>query len=142
MKNLIKLLVFLIYTVIIFLTSNYYILEAYLIINTLLMLILKVKIKNATRNLWNLLPFIIFTSVINIWLADIKYAVLIAIKLLIVCNTTYIFTRVLNSTELANAVEKLFYPLRILKINPKDISLIICICIAFIPILSRELRTN
>lgn len=142
MKGLLKLLLFISYTIIVFATFNYYIIGAYCILNILIMLISKVKIINAIKNIMFLLPFILFTTIINILLADIEYAILITIRLVIVCNVTYSFTHILTTMELANAIERLFYPFKIVKINPKDISLIICIGIAFIPILGRELRAN
>ena len=140
MKDLLKLLMFLTYTIIVFLTSNYYVLGVYFILNILLMLIVKVSFIKTIKNILYLLPFILFASITNLLLADIQYAILIAVRLLIVCNATYSFTHVLTTTKLANAIEKLFFPLKIFRVNPKDISLMICISIAFIPILGRELQ--
>ena len=139
MKNLIKLLIFLIYTVVIFVTSNYYILGIYMLLNFIMMILLKVDFRKSTNNIIFLLPFIIFTGAINLIFSDINSTSLVIIRLILVCNITYSFKYVLSSMQIANAIETMCFPLKVFKINTKDISLVICICIAFIPILSKEL---
>ncbi|AEF83974.1 putative cobalt transport permease, CbiQ family [Treponema primitia ZAS-2] len=140
MKNLLILLLFLGYTFIVFFTSNYYILGAYCLINIFVMILVHVKVKPALRYTAGILPFIIFAAAINFFLEDTNTALLFFIRLLVVCNVTHSFKYILSTTQLANAIETLFYPLKLFRVNPKDISLMICICIAFIPVLSRELE--
>lgn len=45
----------------------------------------------------------------------------------------------MSYTNLANAIEILVYPLKIFKVKPKEIGLIICMAVVFIPILKNEL---
>ena len=139
MKNVLKLLIFIAYTVIVFFTTNYYVFFVYLLFNLLVQYIFKVKLVKSIYNIIKLLPFIMFATAINILLGDVKSAILIGIRLLIVCNITYSFKNILSSTNLANAIEILSASLKIFNINPKDVSLVICICFAYIPILTREL---
>lgn len=84
--------------------------------------------------------FILFTVFINIIVADINLGVLIGIRLILVCNITYTFSRVLSYTQFANAIEHLSYPLKIFNIKPKDVGLLVCMAIAFIPIFKDELQ--
>lgn len=138
MKNLLKLILFLIYTIAVFFVKNYTLLAAIAIFNILLLLILKISPKMAVSNIMSVSVFILFTVTINIMFWNFSGAILIGIRLVLVCNMTYIFKYVLSPIELADSIELLLFPLRIFKIDTKDISLIINIAIAFIPILSDE----
>ncbi|MBE5820074.1 MAG: hypothetical protein E7310_04615 [Clostridiales bacterium] len=138
MKNLLKFLLFIIYTLVIFLTSKWEILLLELIINILVMLIVRVSVKGALKNLLNVSVFIVITAIANIFIVHFEYAFLIGARLVLVCNITYSFSKVLSYFEFAKVIEKLFTPLKLFKVNPEDISLIICIAIAFLPILKDE----
>ncbi len=140
MKNIIKFILFIIYTVGIFFVENYIALAIILLINIFLMLITKINIKNALSNVLKLLPFILFTVAINIAFADVKYSILIGIRLILVCNISYIFSKNITYTEFGETIEKLVFPLKIFKIDPKDIGIIITIALSFIPILRNELQ--
>ena len=52
---------------------------------------------------------------------------------------SYIFSKITTYIEFAEIIEKIFYPLKIFKINPKDISLIVTIALSFLPIMKDEL---
>lgn len=139
MKNIIKFILFLIYVIGIFFINNYFILGAITIFNIVLILIAKINIKKTVINLIKLLPFILFTSAINLIFINLQSAILITIRLILVCNISYIFSKTITYLEFADVIEKLFYPLRIFKINPKEISLIVTIAISFMPIMKDEL---
>ena len=139
MKNIIKFILFLIYVIGIFFIDNYYILAGICLFNVLLILITKINIKKAIINLIKLLPFILFTSLINLILIDVKSTILITVRLILVCNISYIFSKTITYLEFADIIEKLFYPLKIFKINPKEISLIVTIALSFMPIMKDEL---
>ncbi|MDR3335530.1 MAG: energy-coupling factor transporter transmembrane protein EcfT [Treponema sp.] len=140
MKNLVKLVILMTYTFIVFFISQYYILGGFFVFNILIMCFGHINVKTALKELLTMLPFIMFAAGINLVLGDINEMLLIAIRLILVCNITYGFKHLVSSMELANAIETLCYPLRWCKFDPKDISLMVCICIAFIPILQRELH--
>jgi len=82
--------------------------------------------------------FIAFTVIINIIFADLKFAILIGIRLILVCNLSYIFSKTISNTEIGDVIEKLVYPLKIFKINPKEIGLMVTIALSFIPIMKEE----
>lgn len=140
MKNVIKILFFLAYTVAIFMVKQ----DAFTVvvfgINLFLTFILKISIKEEIGNLLGISLFVIITATINAFIVNIKTGVMIGIKLLLVCNITYIFSKMLNYTELAEALEKIFGIFKVLKINPKNISIMICICISFIPTIKRQIK--
>lgn len=138
MKDLIKFVLFILYTILIFIIQDYRILLGIFAINILLMLIEKVNPRNALRNMLKLLPFIIFIVIINIILMSKETAILIGIRLILVCNFTYSFTRNFTPQQLANSIEKILAPLKIFKVNTRNIGIMISIAVAFIPILKDE----
>lgn len=139
MLTIIGALLFLVYTIAIFFIKEYYLLGIVLIVNLLLMIILKTNIKKGIISILKLLPIIIFTSVINSLISGIEFGVLIGFRLILVCNVTYIFAKKMTPNKIQYIIETLLKPLKIIKINPKEIGIIVCIGIAFIPILQREI---
>ena len=103
------------------------------------MLISKININKAIKNLIKLMPFILFTVVINIIFVDLKFAILIGVRLILVCNISYVFSKTISYTEFGEVIEKLLFPLKIFKVNPKEIGIIITIALSFMPILKDEL---
>lgn len=138
MKSTIKLLILLTYTIAVFFIENYIALSIIAILNIMLMILFKVPKLKALKNIYFLSFFIIFTAIINFLVSDINTAILIAVRLILVCNFTYTFRTIFSPMELAKAIEILLFPLKIFGINPKDISLIINIALTFIPVLSNE----
>ena len=139
MKNLVKFIWFLIYTIGIFFIQKYIFLLLILLFNLLVLLIYKISFLKALKNILKLLPFIIFTVIINIIFMDFKYAVLIGIKLILVCNICYIFSKTITYMEFGEMIEKIVTPFKLFGINPKDIGLVIVIAFAFIPIMKQEI---
>lgn len=138
MKNLIKFIIFLIYTILLFFIKNYVIFGLIAVFNIILMLAIKINIKNSINNLLKLFPFILFTAVINILFANLQFAILIGIRLILVCNFTYIFSKTMSYMEFGEVIEKLMYPLKIFGVNPKDIGLVVTIALSFLPIIRNE----
>ena len=139
MIDIIKFILFLTYTVSVFFIRSYYGLLVMAIINLILMVVLKIEVKNTLKNILQIMPFIILTAIINLLFQDIKGAFLVFIRLILVCNMTYIFSKNMTTTKFAVVLEKIFIPLKLLKIDPKDISIVVLIAITFIPILRNEL---
>ncbi len=139
MKNLIKFILFLIYTIGIFFIENYIILFLIASFNIILMIIIKINMKKAIKSLIKLLPFILFTAIINILFADLEFAILIGIRLILVCNLSYIFAKTISYTEFGEVIEKIVYPLKIFGINSKEVGLVISIALSFVPIMKDEI---
>ena len=140
MKNTVKFVLFLIYTIVIFLINDYKLLGIVALINIFFIILLKLNIKNMIISLAKLFIFIMFTIIVNIFLESINYAIMVGIKLILICNITYIFSKTISYMEFAKVIENIFYPLKIFGVNPKNIGLIICIALAFVPILKKELE--
>lgn len=139
MKNVILFLTFIIYTTLIFFTPNNYIyVSIATVINITAIIVIKVNIKNALKNLLNLLPFIAITGIINCILENYIYAMYISIKLILVCNITYTYSRTTTAFSVAKTVKTLCKPLEIFKINTDDIEILVALGITMIPILKKE----
>ncbi len=140
MKNVIKIVLFLAYTISIFLIKHELFPIIVLGVNFILTMLLKVSIKEEIGNILGIIVFILFTTAMNVMFVNVKSGIMIGVKLILVCNITFIFSKVVNYMELADGIEKIFSIFKVLKINPKNISIMICICITFIPTIKRQIK--
>ena len=139
MIDLFALIAFLIYTSGIFFIKNIYILFLIIAINTLLIFIFKIPLKKAFYNIYKYSFIIAITFFFNIMFGYFKDAFIISYKLILVCNICFIFSYKLGFTRIIFALEKLFTPLKLFKINPKDITLIINIALTTIPVFIKNI---
>jgi len=140
MRNIIKLVLFLIYTIGIFLIQNPIVILWGIGVNLICILIQNIKLKRALENLWSFMGFILFTGIINVIVVDLYYGIIIAIKLMLVCNITFIYAKSITNSEFADTIVRMLAPLKIFKINTENIGIMIYIALAFIPILKQELE--
>lgn len=131
-------LVFILYATLIFFIDCNILLLIVLLLNILAMVLLKVKISEAISNIIKLLPFILLTVVVNCVLSNYQYAILVAIKLMLVCNVTYIYSKTTTVRGVASTIKRLCMPLKLLKVNPDEIELLVCISLSMLPILKNE----
>ena len=132
------LIVFILYASFIFFIHTNILLLVVFLLNILAMLCLKIKVVDAIENIVKLLPFILLTVLINCLLSNYEYAILVAVKLILVCNATYIYSKTTTVRGIAHTIKSLCIPLKLLKVNPDDIELLVCISLSMIPILKRE----
>ncbi len=140
-KNIIKFLIFIIYTIAIFFIKNPVLIFVLFMIDIILFFICKLDYKNLLYNLKWASFIIIFTVVINIIFDSLYTGILFGIRLVICYFTTYIFSKNMKIFELAEVIETLFYPLKIFKINSSEIGIIISIAVCMIPVLRSEIYT-
>lgn len=138
--NIFKFIFFLMYVILIFFIKSNIALIGALTINIILIIVYKINLNNLINNIIKIFIFVLITAIINAFVVNINYAILIGIKLILVCTITYIFSRALSYMEFATVIEDLAYPLKFIGINPKDLGLLITIAISFIPILREELE--
>ena len=138
--NIIKFIFFLMYVILIFFIKSNIALVGALAINITLIIAYKINLNNLINNIIKIFIFVLITAIINAFVVNTNYAILIGIKLILVCIMTYIFSKVLSYMEFATVIEDLAYPLKFVGINPKDLGLLITIAISFIPILREELE--
>lgn len=138
MKNMIIFLGFILYATFIFFVESNKILGMILLINLFIMAINQIKPIDVIENIARVVPFILLTVLINCILANYQYAFLVAIKLLFVCNITYIYAKKTTVKNLANTIKSICIPLKLLKVNLEDIELLVCISLSMLPILRQE----
>lgn len=138
MKNVITFILFLLYATAIFLMPNNAFLICPFIINIALWIATKSNIKRTVRNLLKIFPFVLLTFLINCWLDTYANALWMAVKLLLVCNITFIYSQTTTTAQVAKTVKKLCAPLKLLKINPEVIEVLVAIALSTLPIMKRE----
>ena len=131
-------IIFVLFASFIFFIDTKLLLLVVFLLNLLAMLILKIKVGDAVQYIVKLLPFILLTVLINCLLSNYEYALLVAVKLLLVCHATYIYSKTTTVKGIAKTIKKLCMPLKWLNVNPDDIELLVCISLSMLPILKRE----
>lgn len=140
MKNGIKLLIFILSTTIVFFVDNVLATCAFFVLGLIEIIHFKIQLKEIIRFYSKILLFIILTVLVNAIAEEAKNAIMLGFKLITVCNFICIYYKNTTSRELVKGLEWILSPLKIIKVNVEDISIIISIAITFIPILLREIN--
>ena len=134
MKDIVKFIIFVIYASVIFFLPNLIeILICLLIINCSVILLVQLSFKKAILNTFKFMPFIILTFIVNVLLDNLVSALWISIKLIIVCNATFIYSQTTTVSRLAKTIKTLCTPLKLFNINPDEIEIMVCISLSLIP---------
>ena len=139
MKNIIKFIVFITYTVSIFFINDLSLLGGLFLLNFIIATILKINLKRMFYNFRVLLPFILFTVLINIFLNSVCDGIIIGIRIIICHNITYIFSKKFTVLEVADTIQKICYSLKLFNVNTNNIGMIVSISICMIPVLKGEI---
>ncbi len=153
MKDLVKFLIFIIYSTVVFFIPNGYPLFIPISVNIFLIigcLLFTYVYERRTKNYntykafiifsitFKVMPFIVFTFVINCMLDNYINAIFVGLKLLIVCNATVIYSFTTTAVKTARTIELLCSPLKLFKINTEEIFILVCISLSLIPIIKNE----
>jgi hypothetical protein len=92
MESVINFLLFIIYSTSIFFLPNNKFILLLLILNLFIILFNKLQFKKIIYKSLQILPFIVFTFIVNYILDSFYSALWIGIKLLIVCNITIVYS--------------------------------------------------
>ena len=133
--------IFLIFSICLFLINNYILLLVFLLLNVLLIILLKINLLKFIKFILKNLLFVLFIFICNIIFIDLNTAIMTTAKLFLLINLTYTISNILTPNNISEALYYMFYPLKIFKINVKNISLIISIALTFIPILMDEAKS-
>ncbi len=99
MKKLISFLIFILYSTSVFFFPNNELILIFILINLAILLFAKLQIKKVLISTLKVMPFIIFTFIINCILDEYINAIWIGIKLIIVCNITIIYSKTTSVTR-------------------------------------------
>lgn len=141
MKTVLKFIAFFIYTICLFWIQDIRLLIGIFGLQLLFMLLCNVSGKEAGKTILRLIPFILFTAVINIWTMGAMGAIRIGIRLVMVCHITYIFGKTTTAMQIAKAIQTLLYPLKWFGVNINNIGIMVSIAITFIPIIKQEIQS-
>ena len=139
MKNFLRFLFFICYTISIFFIDDYGMLAILFIVNLLLTFVLELPLKNLLYNLKILFPFILFTVIVNIIFDSVYFGILIGFRLLMCYHITYLFSKSISIRDFAGVIEKLFFPLKLFGVNTKNIKMIVSISLCMVPVLKNEI---
>lgn len=134
------LLTFLFINMLLFLIEDGFILLLVLFIELAMLCYLKVKVKKCFSFLLKNMIFISFVFACNLLYSDITASILVSFKLFLALTLTYIISNLFTPNDFSEGFYYLFYPLKLVGVNIKNLSLIITIALAFIPILIDEAR--
>lgn len=138
--ELIKFGIFIIMaTVMFFLPKSIILFGTIILCNVAIVIVLKIPIVKVTKQLFKILPYVLFTFFINVIISSISEAIWIVIKFLIVCNITYIYSITSTKTTIANTIKMLCRPLVLFNINIEEIEIMVAISLSIIPILKKDL---
>lgn len=140
MINLFVILFFIGYSLTIFLVNNIYVLLGAFIFNVLLIIIFRIKLLNIIKNLFAISFFILIVFVFNLIFDSVINSLIICAKIVLVCNFSFIISKILSNVKIAEGITYLLYPLKIFKVDINQISLMIVIALNFVSILTREVR--
>lgn len=138
--NIFVLLIFIILSFSTFYITNIYFYISIFIILFLSFIIKKVSVKDIFKfNIYIMFSFVLVIFVFNLIFMTFEETINIIIKLILICNLSFILTYYLPSYKLIQTINLLLKPLKLFKINTDTINLILTIGITFIPILINEI---
>lgn len=140
MKNVILLILFIAYTIVVFFINNLYCLTALLVATLLFYAFYKIPIKKIiSYNIQLAVFFIFFTVLVSVISNNFDNTIQMILQLFLICNATYLFRYIVPTIAFIDAVQKLLFPLKLFKVNTRDIGIILNIAITFIPIFLEEI---
>ncbi len=140
MKNFLKFIFFILYGIGIFFLEDFRILVFLFGGNCCLIKIWQMDLRNLFKTIKILLPFVVFTGVLNGILGDFRMGGFIMVRLLLAYQVTYVFSKAMTGVELANVIQNLTFPLKIFGVNNEKIGIIVSISLCVLPILKTELQ--
>lgn len=135
----ILLLLFFIYSFVLFFINSFWLLSIILLSN-LFFIVLQGNLKKYLKTLKGMLPFILFIFLCSLLFSSLIDSLLVSYRLLIALHTTVLISKILTTDKITLAFYYLFYPLKLFKINIRDLSLSITITLTFLPILMDEAK--
>jgi energy-coupling factor transport system permease protein len=107
-------------------------------INIAAMFLCRVTPLAAAKYILFFLPFIFFAAIFNVLLGYVRDAAYLTVRLILICHITQCYKKVMSIKDLSRLIEGLGRPLRVFNIDGKDLSLMVSISMAFIPVLRRD----
>lgn len=140
---MIKFLLFLTYTTIVFFLPSHYWILVLVPINLLVVFVAhffaRASIRKILSGILRFLPFVLLTFLFNFWLDNLENALWISYKLIIVCQMTMTYASTTTNLEIATIIQQLCTPLKLFHVDTTDIKILVCIALSLVPTLRRQL---
>lgn len=133
------LLFFFLYSFVLFLIDDIYILIMVFLFNFIISLLFKVKLKKHISLLVKNVLFVFFIVICNLLFNDINESIKVGLRLFLVIDYTYIMSIYFDTTKIRLAFKYMFYPLKVFKVDIDNLTLIVAVSLAFIPLLKDEI---
>ncbi len=152
-----KILLTILYLVIVFLANTVVAFAAVTLFTLILILLSRIPLKLILRSMKPLIFIILFMLIfhifshptgrklvdlfwgLSIWTGGISYAIFISLRIiLLLCGTCVLLTYTTSPIALADAIERLLYPLTWIRIPVHDFAMMMTIALRFIPTLLEE----
>ncbi len=151
-----KIIFTVVFLVFSFLCKNFCSFGVVAIVGVLAYLLSRISVKLILKSLKPLLPIIILTTVLQLYyvkdgnvLLDLSFmqitdkgiyvAIFIALRIIVLLLVSSLLTYTTSPTDLTDAIEKLFSPLRVFKVDVHTFAMMMTIALRFIPILIDEI---
>lgn len=134
------ILFFIAYSLAVFLLDNLFVLLAALIFNLTLIMMFRIKLLSVLKNLWAIFVFVLIVFVFNLIFDSMIGSLVTCAKILLVCNFSFIVSKVLSPVKIAEGISILLYPLKLFGADINQISLMIVIALNFVNILANEAK--
>ena len=125
MISMLILLVFFSLSILIFIIDNYIILISLILIDLIILFLLQVNFHKIMNVLYKNMLFILFIFLCNLLFLNLDIAFLTALRLFLAINFTYTISVLLPISKISEGFYYLFYPLKLFKINIKNISFLV-----------------
>lgn len=139
-KDLLKFLCFILYTTGIFFLPNTYFIAVFGSFPIILLILQKVTIKELFTKFFNFFPFLFITFCFNCFLDNIKNAIFLEIKLLLVLLATFSYAKSTSLSQMATTIGLIAKPLKIFKIDVKEIEIMLYLTFSMLFVLKAVLR--
>lgn len=134
------LLLFFIWSILLFLVDNPFVLGFFFLFHVFCLLFQKVDFKKYVKFLKGNMFFIIFIFLCNLLYSSVYVSILVSFKLFLALCYTFMITNAFAPNDFALGFYYLLYPLKTFKVNVRNISFAITIALAFIPIMMDEAK--
>lgn len=139
--ELLKFLGFMVYvTAIFFLPDTWGLITTFVLIGALYCFAHRLDYGKVLREVKLILPFMLLTFVLNVWLDDFRTACFMLMKLATVYVATLIYAQTTRTLGFVRVLGIIFEPLEKVGIKTDEILLMVCISLALIPIIQRDTK--
>jgi energy-coupling factor transporter transmembrane protein EcfT len=137
MFNGMKILSIFVYTIGIFF-FDWPLILIFPLINIAAMILCRITPAAAAKYIFSFLPFIFLAAVFNVVLGFVLDAIYITVRLMLICNITQCYRRVVSTKDLCDTIENICGFFKVFKIDGRAVSLMVSISLTFIPVLRRD----